>query len=300
MQFNVHVPRGLDVVKNKTALARTELQIMNRVVQDGAAQVINFGKNTQWTGRQLTVGLTVPLVAFGNAAAKAFREADQELVRLMKVYGGVAGTSAIELGKVREDVIKTSREISAAMGVSFKETIGLAADIAATGKTGDELLGSIKETTRLAVLGEVDRQDAMKATLAIQSAFKQNTDELSESINFLNAVENQTSTTLNDLVEAIPKAGPIIQGLGGSVQDLALYLTAMREGGINASEGANALKSALASLINPTDVAVGKFKTLGIDLLGIVNDNAGDLTGTLMALQGALDTLNPLKKQQAI
>jgi len=300
MQFNVQVPRGLDAVKNATAIARTEMQIMNKVVQDGAGQIINFGKNTQWTGRQLTVGLTVPLVAFGNAAAKAFREADQELVRLTKVYGDVAGTSSAELGKVRDDVVQTAKEISQAMGVSFKETIGLAADIAATGKTGDDLLGSVRETTRLAVLGEVDRQEAMKATLAIQSAFKSNTDELSESINFLNAVENQTSTTLNDLVEAIPKAGPIVKGLGGDVKDLALYLTAMREGGINASEGANALKSALASLINPTDVAVGKFQTLGIDLLGIVNNNAGDLTGTLMALQGALDNLNPLQKQQAI
>jgi TP901 family phage tail tape measure protein len=300
MQFNVHVPRGLDEVKNKAAIARQELQIMNKVIQDGATGLINWGKNTQWAGRQLTVGLTVPLVAFGAQAAKAFREADQELVRLTKVYGDVAGTSAAELGRVRDEVSATAREISAAMGVSFKETIGLAADIAATGKTGDELLGSIKETTRLAVLGEVDRQEAMKATLAIQSAFKQNTDELSESINFLNAVENQTSTTLNDLVEAIPKAGPVIQGLGGSVQDLALYLTAMREGGINASEGANALKSALASLINPTDVAVGKFQALGIDLLGVVNNNAGNLTGTLMALQGALDNLDPLQKQQAI
>jgi TP901 family phage tail tape measure protein len=300
MQFNVHVPRGLDEVKNKTAIARQELQIMNRVIQDGAGQLINWGKNTQWAGRQLTVGLTVPLAAFGAQAAKAFREADQELVRLTKVYGDVAGTSAAELGKVRDDVVRTSKEISAAMGVSFKETIGLAADIAATGKTGDELLGSIQETTRLAVLGEVDRQEAMKATLAIQSAFKSNTDELAQSINFLNAVENQTSTTLNDLVEAIPKAGPVVKGLGGSVQDLALYMTAMREGGINASEGANALKSALASLINPTDVAVGKFQTLGIDLLGIVNNNAGNLTGTLMALQGALDNLDPLQKQQAI
>ncbi len=300
MQFNVHVPRGLDVIKNKTAIARQELQIMNKVIQDGAGQLINWGKNTQWAGRQLTVGLTVPLVAFGAQAAKAFREADQELVRLTKVYGDVAGTSAEELGRVRDEVSATAKELSAAMGVSFKETIGLAADIAATGKTGNELLGSIKETTRLAVLGEVDRQEAMKATLAIQSAFKQNTEELTESINFLNAVENQTSTTLNDLVEAIPKAGPVIQGLGGSVQDLALYLTAMREGGVNAAEGANALKSALASLINPTDVAVGKFETLGIDLLGIVNNNAGDLTGTLMALQGALDNLDPLQKQQAI
>ncbi|NDB60463.1 phage tail tape measure protein, partial [bacterium] len=300
MQFNVHVPRGLDEVKNKSAILRQEMQILNKVIQDGATGLINWGKNTQWAGRQLTVGLTVPLVAFGAQAAKAFREADQELVRLTKVYGDTAGTSAAELGRVRKEVSATAKEISSAMGVSFKETIGLAADIAATGKTGDELLGSIKETTRLAVLGEVDRQEAMKATLAIQSAFKQNTEQLSESINFLNAVENQTSTTLNDLVEAIPKAGPVIQGLGGSVQDLALYLTAMREGGINAAEGANALKSALASLINPTDVAVGKFQALGIDLLGIVNNNAGNLTGTLMALQGALDNLDPLQKQQAI
>ena len=300
MQFNVHVPRGLDEVKNKSAIARQELQIMNKVIQEGAGQLINWGKNTQWAGRQLTVGLTVPLAAFGKAAADAFRQADAELVRLTKVYGDVAGTSSQQLGKVRDDVIATSKELSKAYGVSFKDTIGLAADIAATGKQGNELLASVKETSRLAVLGEVDRQDAMKATLAIQTAFKQNTEQLSESINFLNAVENQTSTTLNDLVEAIPKAGPVIQGLGGSVKDLALYLTAMKEGGINASEGANALKSALASLINPTDVAVAKFKGFGIDLLGIVQENAGNVTGTLMELQGALDNLDPLQKQQAI
>jgi len=94
MQYNVHIPQGLDAVKNKTALARQELQIMNKVIQDGGVQLINWGKNTQWAGRQLTVGLTVPLAAFGAAAAKAFREADAELTRLTKVYGGVAATSA--------------------------------------------------------------------------------------------------------------------------------------------------------------------------------------------------------------
>ncbi len=46
MQFNVHVPRGLDEIKNKTAIARQELQIMNKVIQDGAGQLINWGKNT--------------------------------------------------------------------------------------------------------------------------------------------------------------------------------------------------------------------------------------------------------------
>jgi len=300
MQYSVHIPQGLDAVKNKTALAKQELQIMNKVIQDGGVQMINWGKNTQWAGRQLTVGLTVPLAAFGKAAADAFRIADAELTRLTKVYGGIAATSATELSKIRNEVSATAKEISKAYGVSFKDTITLAADIAATGKQGNDLLASVKETSRLAVLGEVDRQDAMKATLAIQNTFKQNTDQLSESINFLNAVENQTSTSLADLIEAIPKAGPVIQGMGGSVKDLALYLTAMKEGGINAAEGANALKSALASLINPTKVAKEKFSDMGIDLGGIVSKNAGNLTGTILELQKALDSLDPLKKQQAI
>jgi TP901 family phage tail tape measure protein len=300
MQYSVHIPQGLDAVKNKAAIARQELQIMNKVIQDGGVQMINWGKNTQWAGRQLTVGLTVPLAAFGKAAADAFRMADAELVRLTKVYGGVAATSAADLSKIRNEVTATAKELSKTYGVSFKDTITLAADIAATGKQGNELLASVKETSRLAVLGEVDRQDAMKATLAIQTTFKQNTDQLSESINFLNSVENQTSTSLADLIEAIPKAGPVIQGMGGSVKDLALYLTAMKEGGINAAEGANALKSALASLINPTKVATEKFQGMGIDLGGIVTKNAGNLTGTILELQKALDNLDPLQKQQAI
>ena len=300
MQYNVMIPRGLDAVKNSAQLARMELQIMNRALSEGAGSLINWGKNTQWAGRQLTVGLTVPLTMFGAAAGKAFREADQELVRLTKVYGGLAATSATDLKAIREEVIQTAKSLSQTMGASFKDTIALGADIAATGKMGNELLGSIEETTRLSILGEVDRQDAMKATLSIQTAFKQNTEQLTESINFLNAVENQTSTTLNDLVEAIPKAGPVIQQLGGSIEDLALYMTAMREGGINASEGANALKSGLASLINPTKQTVGIMSDFGIDVMGMVAKNTGNTTGMLMDLQAALNKLDPLSKARAL
>ena len=300
MQYNVMVQSGLDVTKNKSALLRQELAIMNKVMMDGSNQLINWGKNTQWAGRQLTVGLTVPLAAFGMAAAKAFRQADEELVRLTKVYGGLTATSSADLLQVRKDVMALSRELASGLGANFTETIALAADIAATGKEGADLLDSTRQTTRLAILGEVDRQEAMKATLAIQTAFGQNTMELAESIDFLNAVENQTSTTLEDLVTAIPKAGPVVKALGGDVQDLALYLTAMREGGINASEGANALKSALASVINPTKVAKEMFMGFGIDLSGIVNRNAGNLTGTIMALKDSLDSLEPLQRARAI
>jgi hypothetical protein len=300
MQFNVHVPAGIDELANKTKIAKQEMSILNKVMSDGANQLINWGKNTQWAGRQLTVGLTVPMAAFGQAAAQSFMQIDTELTRLTKVYGGLSATSQTELTKVRNETIKTAKELSSAYGVNFKETIALAADIAATGKQGNELMSSLRETTRLSVLGEVSRQDAMKATLAIQNAFKQNTTELGQSIDFLNAVENQTSTTLQDLVNAIPKAGPVVKGLGGNVKDLALMLVAMKEGGVDAASAANGLKSALGSLINPTKTAKGLFQSFGIDLGSIVNNNAGHVTDTIMALQEALNKLNPLQKQQAL
>ena len=44
MKFNVHVAKGLDEAANKSALARKEMQIYNKVIQDGGNQIINWGK----------------------------------------------------------------------------------------------------------------------------------------------------------------------------------------------------------------------------------------------------------------
>ena len=58
MQYNVHIPRGLDEIKNKTAIAKQELMIMNKVIQQGANQLIN------WLGVQSN-GLPTP--TYSNA-----------------------------------------------------------------------------------------------------------------------------------------------------------------------------------------------------------------------------------------
>lgn len=298
----VITPSGIDEAIHKQQILNEEYRVFRQVVAGGSTQLINWGKNTQWAGRQLTVGLTVPLTMFGVTAAKTFMEADKQLTRLTKVYGdaskGVVDTA--ELKAIREQTLGLAKDIAGSMGVAAEETLGIAADIAATGVQGNELLAATSEAMRLSVLGEVDRQDAMKATLSIQSVFKKDTEGLTESINFLNAVENQTSTSLNDLTVGIVKAGPVVNGLGGSIEDLALMMVAMREGGVPAAEAANAIKSSLASLINPTKQTTSVLNTFGVDLVSIVDKNAGNVVGTLTDLQGALSGLDDLSRQRAI
>jgi TP901 family phage tail tape measure protein len=294
-------PQSINAASSAAQLASARFSIFNELVNGGATSMLNWGKNTQWAGRQLMVGFTLPLALFAGAMSKQFRELDKELTRFQKVYGSDLGNSVSEsTQRMRDQVQQLAYDISSAYGIAAKETAALAADIAATGAEGENLMASVQQTTRLAVLGEVDRQEAMKATLSLQSAFRMSTDELAESINFLNAVENQTSATLEDLSTAIPKVGPIVRSLGGDVKDLATLLVAMREGGIPAAEAANALKSGLASLINPTKQASAVAKQFGVDLVGIVEGNQGQLMPTIYAMQNALQGLDSFSRSRII
>ena len=136
--------------------------------------------------------------------------------------------------------------------------------------------------------------------ISLNSAFKINGAELTETVDFLNAVENQTVLALSDVTQAIPLVAPVIKGLGGDVQDLAVMLTAMREGGVGANEAANALKTGLARLVTPAKAARDRAEELGISLNKIVENNEGDLMGMVNALAIAMKDLGDLDKQKLL
>jgi TP901 family phage tail tape measure protein len=282
----------------KTAIAAQKQQILNQLLKQGSTNMLNWGKNTQWAGRQLMVGFTIPLTMAGTAAAKAFMEMEEAVIKFKRVYGDLE-TTASETDKMARELQKLAGEYTK-YGVAVSKTMDMAASAAATGKAGAELMAQVANATKLAVLGGVEQQQALETTISLTNAFGTAAKELSGNIDFLNAVENQTVTSIEDLTIAIPKAAPVIKQLGGDVKDLAFFLTAMREGGINASEGANALKSGIASMINPTAKASEFLAGFGINLKGIVESNAGNVKGMVVGFAQALNQLDPLNRARAI
>jgi TP901 family phage tail tape measure protein len=282
----------------KTQIAAQRQALLNQMLKQGSTNLLNFGKNTQWAGRQLMVGFTVPLMMFGAVASKTFMDMEKQAIRFKRVYGELF-TTAEETDKAVQDIRSLANEFTK-YGIAASKTMEIAADIAAMGKMGADLNAQVAETTRLAVLGGVEQGEALKATISLTDAFGTSAEDLAKKIDFLNAVENQTVTSIEDLTTAIPKAGPVVRQLGGDVEDLTFFLTAMREGGINASESANALKSGLASMINPAEKSAKFLENLGINLKGIVEANKGDIRGTVIQFANALDTLDPLNRARAI
>lgn len=299
------MPKSLAMASGKFTELGTRIQyaaqrqqFLNQLLKQGSTQLLNFGKNTQWAGRQLMVGLTMPLALFGASAAKTFRELEAEIVKFKRVYGN-AFTNDAETDAAVENIRKLATEYTK-YGVSVTKTMEMAGTAAAAGFVGKDLTSQVEAATKLSVLGQVEQQQALETTISLQNAFGLSAEELAKKIDFLNAVENQTLLSIEDLTIAIPKAAPVIKQLGGNVEDLAFFMTAMKEGGINASEGANALKSGLASLINPSKKAAGFLADLGINVKGIVEGNQGDIKATVIGFSQALDTLDPLNRARAI
>ena len=297
--LDVYTPTSFNKVAQAEELVTMKAALMQKAISGGSTALLNFGKNTQWAGRQLTVGLTMPMVMFGAAAVKSFKDTNTELTRLQRLYGeGLTPPSQAQLNQISSQVLNLGKQVAQQMGIAQTETVKVAANFAAMGRQGKDLLETTYQTQRLSKLGAVDATQATNTIVALQNVYKVSTNDLAGAVNFLSDIQKQTTMTLGDMTEAIPRVGPIMKELGGTYKETAVMLVAMREAGIPASQAANALKSAMASIIAPTSAATKEFATFGINLTAL--KSAGGPVQMIESLQASLAKLTPLARETLI
>lgn len=300
------IGRDLDSINNRLKFTRS-------LIQSSAAQMINWGKNTQWAGRQLTVGLTMPMAMFAAAAGKVAYDVDKEFTRIAKVYDSQLSKEALSADKAKElQTLRTrsfamARDMAKQYGAAITDVLGVEAQLAATGLSGEALIGGTGETVRIAALGEVDFTQATDMTVALQTAFKdtiKTTADLTEVFDYMNYVENTTSLSIQDIAEATPRAASGLAALGVTAKEMTILLVAMREAGIDAAEGANALKSASTRILNVVPEAEAKFagKLSGKwnSVQEIADAAGGNLFDFLRMLAKATDEMDNISKQKGI
>jgi TP901 family phage tail tape measure protein len=288
------------------SVMRVRIGLTSAALTASSEAMIKWGKNTQWAGRQLMVGFTVPLIAFGAVAGKTAYEVDKQLTRIQKVYDTTAKTAAgrtQELDRVRVESMAMATQVASKYGQSLKDTLSLEADLAATGLKGQQLQQATVEVTRAATLGELDKQQAMKATIAMQSVYGYNSDQLAKAFNYMNAMENATSLSMQDFIDAIPRGAGVMKNMGVSLKEMGIILVALKQSGVSAAEGMNGMRSAAQRLLMITPKAEETWKNLLPDegtLSSIVQANKGKFIPTLQAIGTAMKGLEPYQKQQII
>jgi hypothetical protein len=144
-----------------------------------SVQFKKAGKDAQFVGRSLIIGLTTPIMMFANRGLDAFKAFDAELVRLKKILGeaflGNEQKGFVALLDQEREVLEklgyslesvTSRmdafnqvtfQMSQKFGVSRDLVTAVTADFAELGiASTDVLLGLADVTNQLSVLGSMD------------------------------------------------------------------------------------------------------------------------------------------------
>lgn len=223
-----------------------------------------FGKNLQWTGRQLEFNFTLPLVLAGAAATKWAFANEDAMARVRKVYGD-GSESVDQLNGELNALSKTFELLSSRFGVNQKEVIDIAGAWAAAGAAGVGLAKATRLTLEAMILGDMDAIQAQEGLLAVQSAYRLNTDQLRDSLAKLNIVENQTGIGMSGLIDVITRAGGTARTAGIDIDHLSAMAASLVPATGSAAQAGNALRTIISRIMAPTKEAAEVMAAFGLN-----------------------------------
>lgn len=209
-------------------------------------------------GSTLTKSITVPVVAAATASVKNFSEVDKTMRLVEKTMGDTAWASG--------DLEKAMKSAASNSVFGMNDAANAALNFA---RQGFNAADASKMLTPAMSLAAGTATDLAVVSGGLGNAMKVFADqglEAGNAADILAKAQGQANTTVQDLLDSMTVAGPIVDSVGWSMKDLAVITDVFGDAGISGSEGATALKTGLARLASPADDATAVMKRLGIEI----------------------------------
>lgn len=266
MNTSLNITVRVIIAQARAALAQLKSQIGGLGGSFGGMGLDRVGSQMQWLGRQIEYNFTLPLTLAGVAAGKFALANEAAFTRVTKVYGDAAHGAqfySAELASLQKAFVALSDQF----GISQADTLNIAADWAAAGASGLALAKSVQLTMKTMVLGEMDAASATQSLMAIQAQYGLSIGQLSDTVDILNMVENQTGISMQGLIDGFSRTAGVARASGVSVRELAADLAALTPATGSAANAGNALKTIFSRLLSPTKDAADVLKLMGINTL---------------------------------
>lgn len=237
------------------------LGMMTEVSRQGdraRKNLTKFGKGIYDVGKTLTTSVTLPLTGLAAVSYKNFESVDKQMA-LVKATMGDAKFATADLSKALSDAMANSI-------FSMNEGAGAMVNFARQGFDAAQAADMLVPALNLAAGTSTDL-DAVTAGLGnTLKAFGASSEEATHYVDMFTQAQAQANTDVSSLFEAMSIAGPIAKTVGWDFEDIATLVGAFGDMSIDASEGANALKTGLARLSGGNAQANKAMDALGISL----------------------------------
>lgn len=219
----------------------------------------NLAGSLKNIGTTLSIAVTAPLVLFGKTAFETAVQTEAAWKRVQKVYDGTAASITGEL-------MPAAKALSIEFGKNKLEVIEVMEALAAMGETGVPLIEKTRQAMHFAANGGLELNQAIDAVIATSAVFNVQGEELSKTLATMNTAENAGAASMGDLGNAISTVGNVAAASGVNVKELNAMMSILRLRAVDATEGANALKTIFTRIRRPNEDATAIMDKYGVSV----------------------------------
>ena len=202
------------------------------------------GRAISSTGKALTLGLTMPIVGAGTAAARLGMGFDASMSRVQ----AISRVSEKDFERLKNK----AREIGATTQFTATEAAQAMIALAQAGWKTEDMLSGVDGVMNLAASSGVGLSTSAGILVNTLNSFGLTAKDSARAADTLTASFNNSNQNLPLLADALKDIGSVARTAGWSLEDTVQAIGHMSDNGTQGSEAGNALKATIVSLLSPT------------------------------------------------
>jgi TP901 family phage tail tape measure protein len=227
----------------------------NRMAQDWK----KVGEAAETLGKNLSVFVTAPLVAFGATAIKTAGDFEAAMNRV----AGITRATGVEFQQLEN----LAKELGATTQFSASQAADAMGFLAMAGFDTNQIISALPGTLELAAAGNLDLARAADIASNVLSGYGMEAEEVGRVNDVLALASISANTNVEQLGNAFKFVAPVASAMGVSIEESAAAIGIMSDAGIQGEMAGTALRNILAELAKESDtLGVSVYDTNGVML----------------------------------
>tara|TARA_R110000824_G_scaffold21065_4_gene78815 strand:+ start:523 stop:3507 length:2985 start_codon:yes stop_codon:yes gene_type:complete len=230
-----------------------DLSGFERAMNKAQKKLKKFGTQLQKTGKNMTMGLTLPIVGVGIASAKMSMSFDKSMTKVITLVG----IAEDEVNQMRKSVLLLSDKtgiaaVEMAEGLFFLTSAGL---------RGANALETLEQVAKATASGLGDMESLSKVAAAAQNAYGVETLTASEALDTFGGMVKTGMFEANELSQVLGGQMGLASSLGISMEELGAFIatyTKTTGDATSATTGLEGVMMSFAKITPKQEKALGK------------------------------------------
>lgn len=279
---SVKITDELDKVEKKAEQTGKKINDSLKVksLEETGKSIQKVGDSISGVGDKMTTNLSLPIVGVGIAAAKVGMDFDSAMSRVK----AISGATGEDFTKLKNQAI----DLGASTAFSAKEAASGMENLASAGFSTTEIMTAMPGMLDLAASSGEDLATSADIAASTLRGFGLDAGQAGHVADVLAKNAGATNAAVRDTGEAMKFVAPVAKAMGWSIEEVTAAIGEMANAGIKGSQSGTTLRSAVTSLVKPSDAAAGAMEEMGF--------KAFDSQGKMLPLKDLIADLKETTK----